>query len=59
MVAKLANELCQMDIFDLARYEKHNDGFRYRLACVDVVSRKAKVKPMKHKDTSTVISAFT
>ncbi len=47
IVAKLVNELWQMDIFDLSRYEKHNDGFRYRLACADVFSRQAYVKPMK------------
>jgi hypothetical protein len=48
-----------MDIFDLSRYEKNNDGFRYLLVCIDVFSRKAYVKPMKNKDTSTVISTFT
>ena len=59
IVANIVNELWQMDIFDLSRYEKNNDGFRYLLACVDVFSRKAYVKPMKNKDTSTVIDAFT
>ena len=59
IVANIVNELWQMDIFDLSRYEKTNDGFRYLLACVDVFSRKAYVKPMKNKDTSTVIDAFT
>ena len=58
IVAKMVNELWQMDIFDLSRYEKNNDDYKYLLACVDVFSRKAYVKPMKNKDTSTVISAF-
>ena len=59
IVANLVNELWQMDIFDLSRYEKRNDGFRYLLVCIDVFSRKAYVKAMKNKDTSTVINTFT
>ena len=59
IVANLVNERWQMDIFDLSRYEKHNDGFKYLLVCIDVFSRKAYAKPMKNKDTSTVIGAFT
>ncbi len=34
--AKVANELWQMDILDLSRHEKSNDGFKYLLACLDV-----------------------
>ena len=59
IVANLVNERWQMDIFDLSRYEKNNDGFKYLLVCIDVFSRKAYAKPMKSKDTSTVIDAFT
>ena len=59
IVANLVNELWQMDIFDLSRYEKRNVGFRYLLVCIDVFSRKAYVKAMKNKDTSAVINTFT
>ena len=50
IVAYHVNELWQMDIFDLSRYQQENDGYRYLLVSVDVFSRKAFVAPIKEKN---------
>ena len=39
----------QLDIYDLSRYENHNKGYKYILACVDIFTRKAFAEPMKNK----------
>ena len=57
-VAFHLNELWQMDIFDLSRYQYFNDYNRYLLVAIDVFSRKAFVAPMKEKTPHDVIQAF-
>ncbi len=49
MFAKLVDELWQVETIDLSRYEKSDGGFKYLLACLDVFSRQAYVKPMTTK----------
>jgi len=58
VVAYHVNELWQMDIFDLTRYQRENDGFRYLLVSVDVFSRKAFVAPIKDKTPVEVRRGF-
>ena len=57
-VAFHVNELWQMDIFDLSRYQYFNDYNRYLLVAIDVFSRKAFVAPMKEKTPHGVQQAF-
>ena len=57
-VAFHVNELWQMDIFDLSRYQYFNDYNRYLLVAIDVFSRKALVAPMKEKTPNEVTQAF-
>ena len=57
-VAFHVNELWQMDIFDLSRYQYFNDYNRYLLVAIDVFSRKAFVAPMKEKTPNEVKQAF-
>ena len=58
IVAFHVNELWQMDIFDLSRYQYFNDYNRYLLVAIDVLSRKAFVAPMKEKTPNDVKQAF-
>ena len=58
LVSYSPNDWWEFDIFDLTRYEKKNDGFKYLLACVDVFSRKAYVEPMKEKNAQACTQAF-
>ena len=54
IVAYRINEIWQMDIYDVSRYEKSNKGFKYMFAVVDVFTRFGYIIPMKNKDiTST------
>ena len=58
MIALLPNEIWEMDIYVMDRYEKQNDGYSYILAVVDVFTRKAFAEPMKKKDINTVCKTF-
>ena len=49
LVSYAPNDMWLFDIFDLSRYEKKNNGFKYLLACVDGFTRKAYVEPMEEK----------
>ena len=57
-VAFHVNELWQMDIFDLSRYQYFNVYNRYLLVAIDVFTRKAFVAPMKEKTPNEVKQAF-
>jgi hypothetical protein len=50
--------LIQMDIFDLAKYYKENQGYKYILCIVDVYSRKVWAYKMKNKDNINVFESF-
>jgi hypothetical protein len=58
LVSYSPNDWWQFDIFDLTRYEKKNDGYKYLLACVDVFTRKAYVEPMKEKNAQACTEAL-
>ena len=49
LVSYAPNDMWLFDIFDLSRYEKKNNGFKYGLASVDAFARKACVEPMEEK----------
>ena len=51
LVAFAINEIWQMDIFVLQKYEKQNKGYSYIFAIVDIFTRKAFVEPMKNKSS--------
>lgn len=48
----------QADLNDLQRLAPHNDGFRYALLCIDVLSRKLYVEPVKRKEARYMKPAF-
>ena len=50
--------LIQMDIFDLAKYYRDNQGYKYILCIIDVYSRKVWCYKMKNKDNANVFESF-
>ncbi len=47
-----------MAIFDLAKYYRENQGYKFILCIVHVYSRKIWAYKMKHKDTRNVFASF-
>ena len=58
LTAMYPYEIVQLDIYDLSRYETHNKGYKYILACVDIFTRKAFAEPMKTKTSEEVSINF-
>jgi len=53
--------LLQLDLYVMLKYEKHNKGYGYIMAILDVFSRKAWTYPIKNKslkDTTAAIKQF-
>jgi hypothetical protein len=53
IIALRPNEVWQMDIFDLKKYESYNNKYGYLFVIVDVFTRKAGLMPMKQKNASS------
>ena len=53
------HEIYQADLLDMQQFAKENDGVRYLLNVVDVLSRYAYVRPLKTKTPASVVPAFT
>jgi hypothetical protein len=58
IVAAYENQLWQIDIFILAKYEKSNKGYEDMLCAVDVFSRSVYCVKMKNKEAESVVEAF-
>jgi hypothetical protein len=58
LVAYYPLSLIQMDIFDLAKYYRENQGYKYILCIADVYSRKVWAYKMKNKDNTNVFESF-
>lgn len=56
IVAKKPNTIYQIDLVDMGN--KAFDDYRYILTLVDVFTRQAFAKPIKNKDSTTVVNAF-
>ncbi|KAI8479492.1 hypothetical protein Bbelb_427530 [Branchiostoma belcheri] len=52
------NHQWQADLADLSSLAKHNDGYRYLLTCIDVLSKFAWAVPIKDKKGLTLVEAF-
>lgn len=52
------NEQFQTDLVDMQSLAKFNDGFRYLLTCIDVLSKYAWAIPLKNKKSNTIVKAF-
>ena len=58
IVAFRINEIWQIDIYDLSRYETSNKKYKYIFACVDVFTRYAYIIPLKNKDIISTTTAL-
>ena len=58
IVAYRINEIWQIDIYDVSRYDKSNKGFKYMFAVVDVFTRFGYIIPMKNKDIISTTQAL-
>src|SRR3989442_2330068 len=58
-IARGINELWQADLVDLGLLSNENDAQRYLLTCIDVLSKYARVEPLKNKRGIAVTGAFT
>ena len=52
------NEQWQADLMDVSWYKRYNDGVRYLLTVVNVLSRYAWVEPLRDKSSTSIIKAF-
>ncbi|XP_046561846.1 uncharacterized protein LOC124270833 isoform X1 [Haliotis rubra] len=52
------NEMFDVDLTDLSRFSKENDGIRYLLVAIDILSRYAFVLPLTNKKPESVFKAF-
>lgn len=57
IVGKL-NQLFQADLVDMQSLSRYNDGYKYILTCIDVLSKYSFVKVLKNKKAQSVLSAF-
>lgn len=48
----------QVDLVDMSMYSKENDGYKYMLTCIDVLSKFAWVRLLKNKAGLEVPNAF-
>ncbi|XP_048239413.1 uncharacterized protein LOC124127214 [Haliotis rufescens] len=52
------NEMFDVDLTDMTRYSKENNGVRYLLVAIDILSRFAFALPLTNKRPETVLKAF-
>ena len=52
------NEQFQADLVDLQSLAEFNDGYKYILTCIDILSKYAWAIPLKDKRGSTLVTAF-
>ena len=48
----------QMDLADMQSMQKFNDGYRYLLVCIDVLSKYAWVVPLKNKTGPSLVEVL-
>ena len=48
----------QVDLSDMQAIQEHNDGFRYLLVAIDVLSKQLFVEPLKRKTPQAVVEGF-
>ena len=52
------NQQVQVDLVDMQRLKKHNNGISFLLTTIDPFSKYAKVYPLKNKTADSVLKAF-
>ena len=57
MVGKIHQQF-QADLVDMQSLSKYNDGYKYLLTCIDVLSKYAWAVPLYDKKAETIVSAL-
>ena len=52
------DEQWQADLMEMTWYMDENDGYKYLLVVIDVLSRYAFIQPLKNKETQSIIKGF-
>ena len=52
------DENWEADLVDVQNLKKYNDGYRYLLTCIDVLSKYVWVVPLKNKTSKDIVGAF-
>lgn len=52
------NDLWQMDLADVSAYAEQNDGYKYILTVIDVLTKYAYAVPLRDKSATSVVKAF-
>lgn len=52
------NVIYQIDLLDMTKFYKTNQGFKWILICIDIFTRKADALPMKNKTAETTLTAL-
>ena len=58
MLVGRVDQQWQADLVDLQSIYKNNDGYKYLLSCIDVLSKYAWDVPLKNKTGKSIIDAF-
>jgi hypothetical protein len=58
VIAQGIDDLWQMDLVDMSKFSKFNEGFKFLLTCIDVFSKYAWVIPLQNKQADTVLNGF-
>lgn len=53
------NQQWQADLVDMTTLREHNEGYRYILTCIDILSKYAWATPLKQKRGQDIVDAFT
>ena len=49
----------QADLVDVSALSQHNDGYKFLLVCIDLLSKFAWVEPIKNKTGKSIVGAFS
>lgn len=52
------DEIWEADLVDVQNLKKYNEGHRYLLTCIDILSKYAWVVPLKEKTGKNIVEAF-
>ena len=52
------DEQWQTDLLDVQKIAKYNQGYRYILVCIDILSKYAWAEPLKSKSGKNILAAF-
>ena len=58
VIVRSIDQQWQADLADLSCLQKYNQGFRYVLTCIDILSKYAWAIPLKSKKSEDIVNAF-